>query len=278
METLLCLTMFDTLSKFWYDPAIHNQDFIIKSLDKKQILLFTSQSFLDRVLFLTAFHHSAILQHAKWPHPVLGCSGQVAQHSCGRRFNKRPCWIATTKCYRAFCFKHLAFQEIKQEFEGWIVKFKEHQRTSQFPEHPCLIVGGSGSWWFSKNPPTTDIITIYYVFLHVTPARICNLSASKVYKGTLSPQQRLEQKKMRMSMWLGTMGFAWFCSHGLVHISRKLRIKCLLPGCWRTCRFWGRVYPRQTTHLEFQPEWSGFQDGLWVVQSEVVNPPFTPFT
>lgn len=123
----------------------------------KQILLFASQSFLDRFLFLTAFHHSAISQHAKWPHPVLGCSGQVAQHSCGRRFNHRPCWIATTKCYRAFCFKHLAFREIKQEFEGWIVKFKEHQRTSQFPQHPCLIVGGSGPWWFFKNPPTTDI-------------------------------------------------------------------------------------------------------------------------
>ena len=68
----------------------------------KQILLFASQSFVDRFSFLTAFHHSAMSQHAKWPHPVLGCSGQVAQLSCGRRFNKRPCWIATTKSSRAF--------------------------------------------------------------------------------------------------------------------------------------------------------------------------------
>lgn len=154
METLLCLTMFDTLSKFWWDPVIHNQDLVIKS--KTGLALHFAVS-LDNP-FLTAFHHSAILQHAKWPHPVLGCSGQVAQHSCGRRFNHRPCWIATTKCYRAFCFKHLAFREIKQEFEGRIVKFKEHQRTSQFPQHPCLIVGGSGPWWLFKNPPTTDII------------------------------------------------------------------------------------------------------------------------
>lgn len=31
-------------------------------------------------------------------------------------------------------------------------------------------------------------------------------------------------KKLRMWMWLRTMGLAWFCDHDLVHISGKLRI------------------------------------------------------